>query len=64
MTKEHTSYVLTDKWILAKKLRIPMIQLTDHMNLKEKEDQSLYSSVQFKRGNKIIPGGRGRERRT
>jgi hypothetical protein len=25
-TKEHTWYVLTDKWILAKKLTMPMIQ--------------------------------------
>ena len=39
-------------------------KLTDHMKLKEKKDQSLDSSVLFERGNKIIAGGRGRERRT
>ena len=27
--KEHTWYVLTDKWILGKECGIPMIQLTD-----------------------------------
>jgi len=27
VTKEHSWYVLTDKWILAQKLRIPKIQL-------------------------------------
>ena len=36
VTKEHTCCVLTDKWILGKKLGIPMIQLTDHMKLKKK----------------------------
>jgi hypothetical protein len=36
--KEHIWYVLIDKWILAQKLRIPKIQLTDHMKLKKKED--------------------------
>ena len=37
VTKEHTWYGLTDKWILGKKLRIPTIQHTDHMKLKKKE---------------------------
>jgi hypothetical protein len=40
ITKEHTWYTLTDKWILAQKLRIPKIQFTDHMKLKKKKDQS------------------------
>ena len=43
VTKEHTWYVLIDKWILGKKLGIPMIQLTDHMKHKKKEDQSEHS---------------------
>jgi hypothetical protein len=51
--KEHTWYVLTDKWILAQKLRIPTIQLTDHMKLKKNEDQS-----PLRRGNKILMVGR------
>jgi hypothetical protein len=39
--KENKWYVLTDKWILdKKKLRIPMIQLTDHMKPKKKEDHT------------------------
>ena len=29
VTKEHTQYVLTDKWILAQKFGIPKIQFTD-----------------------------------
>ena len=41
VTKELTSYALTDKWILAQKLRIPKIQFAKHMNLKRKEDQSV-----------------------
>jgi hypothetical protein len=40
--------------------RIPMIQLADHM-VKKKEDQSVDASVLFRRGNKIINGGRGME---
>jgi hypothetical protein len=39
--KEHKWYVLTDKWTLAKnKLGIPMVQLTDHMKLKKKEEHT------------------------
>jgi hypothetical protein len=30
-TKRHAWYVLTDKWILGKKYRISLIQLTDLM---------------------------------
>jgi hypothetical protein len=40
---------------------IRMIQFTDHMKLKKKEDQSVNASVLLRRGNKIIIGGRGRE---
>jgi hypothetical protein len=36
MAKEHTSYALTDKWILAQKLQITKIEFTDHMELKTK----------------------------
>jgi len=36
--KGHTWYVLTDMWVLATKtLRIPTIQLEDHMTAKKKE---------------------------
>ena len=38
ITKEHTWYALTDKWVLAQKLAIPKIQLTDNMKFKRKED--------------------------
>jgi hypothetical protein len=58
LTKEHTWYVLTDNWVLGKQLRIPMIKLTDHIELKKKEDQSVDASAIFKRGNNIIQRGR------
>jgi hypothetical protein len=38
---------------------IPMIQLSELMTLKKKEDQSVDVSVQLRRGNKIIIGSRG-----
>jgi hypothetical protein len=44
ITKEHTWYLLTDKWILAQKLGIHNIQFTDQMKLKKKEDQSMDTS--------------------
>jgi hypothetical protein len=62
VTKEHTWYVLTVKWILIKKHGIPMIQLIDHMKLKKKEDKSVDTSVLLRRG-KIIMGYRWREER-
>jgi hypothetical protein len=48
-----------------KNLRIPMIQLTDHMKLMKKEDQSVNVSLLpllCNRGNKIITGSRGQKR--
>ena len=45
ITKEHTRYVVTDKWILAQNFRLPKIQFTDHMKLKKKEDQSVDTLV-------------------
>jgi hypothetical protein len=42
--KNHTWYALTDKWILAQKLRIPKIQFAKHMKLKKKGDQSVDTS--------------------
>jgi hypothetical protein len=52
ITKELTLYVLTDKWILAQKLRIPKIQDTKHMKLKKNEDQSLDTLPLLRIGNK------------
>ena len=56
ITKEHTWYALTNKYILAQKLGIPKIQFTDHMKLK-KEDQSVDTLILLGRGNKIHMGG-------
>jgi hypothetical protein len=39
-----------------------MIQLTDHMKLKKKENQRVDALVLLRRGNKIIKGSRGWER--
>jgi hypothetical protein len=41
--------------------KIPMIHLTDHMKLNKKEGPSVDTSIPFRRGNKIITKGRGRE---
>jgi hypothetical protein len=57
VTKEHTWFILTDKWILAQKFIISKIQFTDHTKLKKKEDQSVDASVLLRRGNKILKGG-------
>ena len=51
--KEHTRYALTDKWILAQKLRIPNIQFTKHMKHKKNEDQNVDTLILLLRGNKI-----------
>ena len=45
VTEEHKWYALTDKWILAQKIGIFTIQPTDHMKLKEEEDQSVNASI-------------------
>jgi hypothetical protein len=50
-------YVLTDKWILAQKFRIPKIQFTEHMKHKKKEHQNVYASVFFRRVNRILTRG-------
>jgi hypothetical protein len=56
VTKEQTWYRLTNKWILAKKFRVPKIQFTDDMKPKKKEDQNVDASVPFRRVNKILTG--------
>ena len=48
--------VLTDKWLLSQKFRIPKIQLTDHMK-PNKKDQNVDASVLFRRVKKILTGG-------
>ena len=48
--------VYTDKWILAKKYRIPMIQLTDCKKFNKKEGPSEDVSIPFRRGNKTNHG--------
>lgn len=37
------------------------MQFTDHLKLKNKEDQNADASVLFRTGNKILRGGRGWE---
>jgi hypothetical protein len=55
--KEYTWCAVTDKWILAEKLRVPKVQFPDHMKLKKKEDQNGATSVLLRRVNKIPIGG-------
>ena len=38
-----------------------MIQPTNHMKLKKKENESVYASILLRRGNKIITEDRGRK---
>jgi hypothetical protein len=54
-------YALIDKWILAKKDRVPTIQPTVHLKLTKKEGPSVDASISLRRGKKIITGGRERE---
>ena len=53
ITKELTQYVLTDKWILAQKLRIPKLQFAKHMKLKKNEDQSVVTLPLLELGTKL-----------
>ena len=53
MTKEVIRYALTDKWILAQKLRIPKIQFAKHKKIKKREDQWVDTSFLLRIGNKI-----------
>jgi hypothetical protein len=54
VTKDHTWYALSEKWVLTEKLRIPKIQFTEHIKVKKKEDQSVGASVFLGSGNKIL----------
>jgi hypothetical protein len=51
ITKEHTLYAITGKWILSQKLRISKIQFTKNMKLM-KEDQSVDNLILLRMGNK------------
>jgi hypothetical protein len=46
ITKEHTWYALTGKWMLVQKCTMPKIQTTDDMDLRRK-DQGVDVSVLF-----------------
>jgi hypothetical protein len=57
--KQHTWYVLTDKWLLGKERGTLTRHLTDHIKLKRKEEQRVDASVLLRRGNNMIKGRRG-----
>jgi len=59
---KNTWYELTDKWILAPKLRFPKVQSTDHMKLKKKDDPSVNASVLLRKRNKNIHRRRYRDK--
>jgi hypothetical protein len=52
ITKEVIRYVLTEKWILAQKHRIPKIQFAKH-KIKKRKDQWVDTSFFLRIGNKI-----------
>ena len=56
ITNELTWYALTDKWILAQKLRIPKIQFPKHKKIK-KEDQRVDTSFLPRIRNEISMEG-------
>jgi hypothetical protein len=57
ITKQVTCYALTDKWILAQKLRTPKIQLAKHKKTKKKEDLRVDTLFLFRMWNKISMEG-------
>jgi hypothetical protein len=59
-TKKIPWHVLTDKWILAPKLRILMAQLTDHMKLRRRKTK-MWMVQSYLDRRRIITGGRGME---
>jgi hypothetical protein len=61
LTDPNTWYILTDKWILAIKYKIPMIYPTDPKTLNKREGPSKDAWITVRRGNKTVIGGRGRE---
>jgi len=56
-TKTHTQYVLTDKFILAQKLTMLIVQPTDYMELRRKHDQGVDASVLHRGENRMIVEG-------
>jgi hypothetical protein len=46
---------------ISQKYRIPMLHSTDPKKINKKEGPSEDASILFRKGNKIIMGGRGRE---
>ena len=53
-SQKNTRSIYSVKWILTPKLRILKIQFSDHMKLKNKEDQSVDTLVFHKRGIKLL----------
>jgi len=43
--RRYIVYISSDKWLLAQKLRIFMIKITEHMKFNEKEDQIVHNSI-------------------
>jgi hypothetical protein len=56
--------VLTNKWTLVKKYRIPRIQSTELKKVKNQKGPSEDASIPLGREKKTITGGTGRERET
>ena len=52
ITKEYTWCALTNKWMLAQKLKINKLQFSQHRKLKKKENLSKGALVPLRRGTK------------
>ena len=58
-TKEHTWYVFTHKWIFALNFTMPVIQPSDTMDLRRKEDRGIAASILHWGANRMRVGGWG-----
>ena len=52
ITKEHTWYAHTNKWMLAQKLKINNLQFTEHRKIKKKENLREAALVPLRKGTK------------
>ena len=59
--KRHSWYVLTNKWILVQKCRMPMIHPMIHPKVLTIEDPRKDALIPLRRKNKLIMESRGRE---
>jgi hypothetical protein len=62
VSNAHEWYILTYKWLLPIKHRIPILHPTDPKKLRKKKGTSSDALILFSRGNKIVIGEESREK--